>query len=189
MPCRHPNYYAKTFNNHLGDFLENFTARGKTLTILGDINVDLNKSNVASNEYINTLNSAGFSTLINQPTRIFHYTGSNYVSCSTLDHIVTNSSQNFSKVGILNADVSDHLPIFGIMKLSKPNRNLDLQNTFKRFFTERNKDKFVHCLEKNLENLDYNLDPNSIMDDILIATKEAIDTVFPLKKYPGSNQN
>ena len=77
---RHPNYYAKTFNNHLGDFLENFTARGKTLTILGDINVDLNKSNVASNEYINTLNSAGFSTLINQPTRIFHYEGSNYVA-------------------------------------------------------------------------------------------------------------
>ena len=78
--------------------------------------------------------------------------------------------------------MSDHLPIFGIMKLSKPNRNLDLQNSYKRFFTERNKDKFVHCLGENLVNIDYNLDPNSIMDDVLLATKKAIDTVFPLKK-------
>ena len=47
---RHPNHNPRLFNSYLGEFLENFTARNTKLTILGDINIDLNKSNVVSNE-------------------------------------------------------------------------------------------------------------------------------------------
>ena len=79
----------------MGKFLENFAARGTSLTIMGDINVDLNKSNVVSNEYINTLNSLGFSALINQPTRIYSFKGSNTVGCSTLDHLIFDHQQQF----------------------------------------------------------------------------------------------
>ena len=103
----------------ISEFLEVFAERGTNLTLLGDINIDLNKTNPASKEYFNTLSSMGFSLLINQPTRIFHCEGSDNVSCSTIDHIITNSSSAFSKVGILIAEVSDHLPVFGIMSLSK----------------------------------------------------------------------
>ena len=84
----------------------------------GDINIDLNKTNGVTNDYINTLNSLGFSLLINQPTRIFHYEGSNTVSCCTIDHLITNCSSNFTKTGILLTDVSDHLSIFSLMSLS-----------------------------------------------------------------------
>ena len=112
---RHPGHNARPFCSHLRKCLEIFAERGVKLTILGDINIDLNKTNVVTTDYINTLSSLGFSLLINQPTRIFHNEGSNSVSCSTIDHLITNSSLDFTKTGILVADVSDHLPIFGLM--------------------------------------------------------------------------
>ena len=112
---RHPGFHARPFCSYLGEFLEIFAENGTNLTILGDLNINLNKNNTISNEYVNTLSSLGFSLLINQPTRIFHYEGTDNVSCSTIDHIITNISSAFSKTGILIAEVSDHLPIFGIM--------------------------------------------------------------------------
>ena len=131
---RHPGHNARTFCSYLGEFLELFAERGVKLTIMGDINIDLNKTNVISNEYLNTLTSCGFSVHINQPTRIFHYEASNTVSCSTIDHLITNSDSDISKSGILIADVSDHLPIFSLMSLSDPCKN-PYQNTYKRFFS------------------------------------------------------
>ena len=92
---RHPDKNSRLFNAYLGEFLEQFTERKTKLTILGDININLNKSNVVSNEYMSTLTSVGFTTLINQPTRIFHYEGLNTVTCSTLDHLITNSGASF----------------------------------------------------------------------------------------------
>ena len=138
---RHPCYNTSSFNSYLGEFLENFTSRKTKLTILGDVNIDLNKSNPGSNEYVSTINSAGFSTLINQPTRIFYYETTNHVSCSTLDHIITNSSPMFSKSGILVADISDHLPVFGFISLTKPCIANRLKNTFRRNFQVSKKRK------------------------------------------------
>ena len=179
---RHPGRNARLFNTYLGEFLEMFTERKTKLTILGDININLNKSNVVSNEYMTTLTSVGFNTLINQPTRLYHYEGINTVTCSTLDHIITNCSNTFYKTGIIIADVSDHLPIFGLMKISKPCNNT-LKNSFKRLFPIEKKENFVKSLKANLDKVDLNsLDPNYLMVKILLATKDAIDQNFPYKK-------
>ena len=179
---RHPGRNACLFNTYLGEFLEMFTERKTKLTILGDININLNKANVVSNEYMTTLTSAGFNTLINQPTRLYHYEGLNTVTCSTLDHLITNCGNSFCKTGIIIADVSDHLPIFGLMKISKPCNNT-LKNSFKRLFPVEKKDNFVKALKANLDKVDLNsLDPNYLMDKILLATKDAIDQNFPYKK-------
>ena len=179
---RHPGRNARLFNTYIGEFLEMFTERKTKLTILGDININLNKANVVSNEYMTTLTSAGFNTLINQPTRLYHYEGLNTVTCSTLDHLITNCGNSFCKTGIIIADVSDHLPIFGLMKISKPCNNT-LKNSFKRLFPVEKKDNFVKALKANLDKVDLNsLDPNYLMDKILLATKDAIDQNFPYKK-------
>ena len=68
---------------------------------------------------MNTLRTLGFCLLINQPTRIFHIEGSNTVSCSTIDHLIAISSSDFAKLGVSIADVSHHLPIFGLMPSQK----------------------------------------------------------------------
>ena len=178
---RHPGHNARLFCSHLGEFLENFASKGTKLTILGDINIDLNKSNVISNEYMNILNSLGFTTLINQPTRIFHFKDSNTLSCSTLDHLITNSGSSFTKTGILLADVSDHLPIFSLMTLSKPSTN-PFKNTFRRSFCENKKEKFLDCLNDRLRNANLNIDPNSLMNKLLLLIKDAINATFPFKR-------
>ena len=50
-----------------------------------------------------------------------------------------------------------------------------------RFFHENKKDIFLKHLKENL-NIDLNLDPNPLMDKILLALKDAINKTFPLKK-------
>ena len=47
---RHPNQYAKPFCRYLGEFLELFAERGIKLTLMGDINIDLNKTNVVTTD-------------------------------------------------------------------------------------------------------------------------------------------
>ena len=150
------------------------------MTILGDLNIDLSKTNPVSKEYLNTLTSLGFSLLINQPTRIFHYEGSNNLSCSTIDHIITNSSSAFTKAGILIAEVSDHLPIFGIMSLSKCAN--PFKNTYRRSFHESRKGDFVAHLKRNLDSSNLNLEPHLLMDRILSSIKDSIEQTFPLRK-------
>ena len=134
---RHPGHSIPLFNDYLGEFLANFTAKNIKLTLFGDINIDLNKSNSSSIDYLKTVNSTGFSALINQPTRIFHYQTTNYLSCSTLDHIVTNTSPSFHKVGIITADISDHLPIFGFYSLSNKTPKSEKVLKPRRVFTEK----------------------------------------------------
>ena len=77
--------------------------------------------------------------------------------------------------------MSDHLPIFASMKLSNSKKNV-LHNTYRRFFSDSKEDKFVKCLEKNLSDINYDLNPNEVMDNILLSTKNAINEIFPIKK-------
>ena len=130
---------------------------------------------------MNTISSLGFSVLINQPTPIFTYAGCNTVSCSTIDHLITISCSSFIKTGILIADVSDHLPIFATMSLKNAKRNA-LKNTYKRFFPDRKKDLFIECIKTKLSNIDFDLDPNQIMDNVLYETNKAINEIFPIRK-------
>ena len=131
------------------------------------------------------MSSVGFSALINQPTRIFYYKNSNSVSSSTLDHIITNSSPNFSKAGILITDVSDHLAVFGLMSISKPFKN-PLKNSSRRQIRESGKEKLLNCLSKKLEDLNLNSQPDELLENIINSTYEAMDEVFPLKKISNN---
>ena len=178
---RHPRPNEQAFTSHLEEFLEGFAVRGIKLTIMGDFNINLNQNNIVSREYIKSLHSLGFSALINQPTRYYTVEGSNYVGCSTLDHLITNSSETFSNVGILISDVSDHLPLFASMKLKNSKSN-SFKNTYRRSFSDKKKEKFVKCLENHLENFDFSLDSNSLMDNFLLAMNNTINEVCPLKK-------
>ena len=132
---RHPVKDINSFTSHLGEFLEGFAVRGTKLTIMGDFNINVNNNSVPANEYMKTLQSLGFSALINQPTRFYRIEGSDHVGCPTLDYIITNSTSNITNSGILVSDVSDHLPIFASIKLSASRSN-PFQNTYRRSFSD-----------------------------------------------------
>ena len=68
------------------------------------------------------------------------------------------------------------------MSLAKPCKN-PFQKTYKRFFHDSQKDKYLKRLKENLNETDLDkLDPNSLTDRILLCIKDAINTTFPLRK-------
>ena len=122
----------------------------------------------------------GFSLLINQPTRIFHYEGSDNLSCSTIDHIITNNSSAFTKAGILIAEVSDHLPIFGIMSLSKCKN--PFKNTYRRCYPESKKDDYSARLQQNIDSSNFNVGPNLHLERLLLSIKDSVEQTFLVRK-------
>ena len=58
----------------------------------------------------------------------------------------------------------------------------------RRFFHGKKKDEFLVNLQKNFKNIPSNLDPNKLMDKILLCTSDAINCTFP-KQIPSHNIN
>ena len=116
---RHPNYNFQEFQKCFTTTLLNFE-NAKLVVILyiicGDININLlsNSSNKRVATYIETLLSNGCNSLINNPTR-FSFNS----KPSLLDHIYTNNISNGKECGICLYDISDHLPVFVMIKNCK----------------------------------------------------------------------
>ena len=83
--------------------MQNFIRPHNTFVLMGDYNISISKQNIDNKiqNYVNEIYSSGCFSLINKPTRI------TTTSATTLDHIYSNSLQNFSVSGILISDVSD----------------------------------------------------------------------------------
>lgn len=75
---------------------------------MGDNNINTLTKTSVSKEYINLIQSEGFSQLIFEATRITE----NSQSC--IDHIFTNISTSCSS-GSLAVEIADHLPVFTIL--------------------------------------------------------------------------
>ena len=104
---RHPGHNHKQFSKNLCNTLEILNSRKQNYVIVGDINLDSQKYNVASNitEYINLLNSLGCNLFVDKPTRI---SGS---SSSCIDHVYSNLAVDSIESQILCTDISDHFSI------------------------------------------------------------------------------
>ena len=79
---------------------------------MGDININILKKTSVSREYLNLLQSEGFSPMIFEATRITE----NSQSC--IDHIFANISTSCSS-GSLAVEIADHLPVFTILHYPK----------------------------------------------------------------------
>ena len=102
---RHPSSKLQPFCDCLSDSLKNLNEANKKYFILGDINIDLS-SDTISNSYKHILAEYGVVALINKPTSIAS------TSATTLDHILTNAFRYQLFPGIINYDLTDHLPVF-----------------------------------------------------------------------------
>jgi hypothetical protein len=87
-------------------------------TIIGDINVDLLKRDIASGRYAEALKTLcdenSLEQLIHQPTRIQPlYTASGWIiQESLLDHVYTSDFRTVKKCGSLHLSNSDHLAVY-----------------------------------------------------------------------------
>ena len=104
---RHPDHKYEKFCECLCDTLNTLNKTKTDYIIVGDININTLKYNIAQNvtDYVNALHSVGCNVCIDSPTRVTSD------SSSCIDHIYSNlcSSRLFSNI-IMN-DVSDHFAL------------------------------------------------------------------------------
>ena len=84
--------------------------KSKQVLVLGDINIDLLKSDSPGvAEFANTMQSVSFIPVITKPTRF--PAGNSAIAPSLLDHIWVNRFNAFTS-GIIVVDSTDHCPVF-----------------------------------------------------------------------------
>ena len=87
--------------------------------ILGDFNIDIlqYKNHRKTQEFIDNMFASGFLQIINHPTRISSHANSS--SATLIDHIWTNSLNDFYSSGIITTHISDHYAPFHFLNNSK----------------------------------------------------------------------
>jgi exonuclease III len=180
---RPPNSDINVFIEHMNNILSTINKEKKLCYLMGDFNLNLLNVNLdkKSTEFFNTMQSYLYMPLINKPTRLSN-------TCSSIiDNIFTNnvtSEDNVETSGILYSDISDHFPIFHILKydISSTKKEKDVYIT-KRCFNESNKLKFVELLKSSDWNEVYqNHDCQKCFSLFHKQLCKHFEESFPLKK-------
>ena len=185
---RHPGHKYDFYCSQLCDTLNKLNASKTDYVVVGDINIDILKFNLATDvtDYINSLYSVGCNVSINRPTRVAKK------SATCIDHIYTSMSQERLSSSIIMSDVSDHYStltkISGFPKSSEENniysRKSDLnQNEWDRFNIGL---KNLLCHELPLES--HNHDVNHQANSIAKAYQTMIDKFMPLRKLSAKRK-
>ncbi|XP_077987452.1 uncharacterized protein LOC144442054 [Glandiceps talaboti] len=107
---RKPNTPFNEFIVSLEACLDQMFAKGNDCIILGDMNIDTS-SDVPSIIHYNTLlNTYNLTQIIDTPTRVTD------TSNTVIDHLITNITDYFIESGVIETDITDHFPIFGVVK-------------------------------------------------------------------------
>lgn len=113
---RPPTGNVATFLSFLDSLLSRANECKWLLTIGGDLNIDILANSGRTMELLLLLQGNGFENIISTPTRVTKSTA------SLLDLFITNATTEKVASGVVTSDISDHLPIFCMLK-----RNNDLQ--------------------------------------------------------------
>ena len=112
---RHPYYNFSVFQEEFCKTLKKLALLKQDYYIVGDINIGFLKcsNNQKIDSYRNDLLSEGCFNLIDKPTRVTAN------SSTSIDHLYTNNLLLKSiQAGILNYEISDHLPLFCLISYS-----------------------------------------------------------------------
>ena len=131
------------FNSCFSQILDNNILKDKLCIIMGDFNVCLFKDCEANLNFMNTFFVNHFSPLITKATRFSPI--DNEVP-SLLDHIWINKIKPHVS-GILNIDITDHLPTFTNLYFKNVNSNDRIKLQF-RVINDENKNKFKNLILK-----------------------------------------
>ena len=141
---RPPHLNIDTFIEDLDEMLQKVSLENKDTYLGGDFNIDLIKSNRFSQTFVNLMDTYALSPFINKATRI------SSSSSTLIDNIFSNTVNRHVASGIIYSDLSDHLPIFvivrGIEKLNKSYQEIPL---------------FRKMTQENIQNLQCDLEKES----------------------------
>lgn len=181
---RHPSSNPKLFSEYLDKVLTQLNSSNKYYFILGDININLNlTSSKITTNYLNTLNSNGVVSIINQPTRV---TPS---SATTIDHILTNETRCTLTPGVIEYDITDHYPTMVLVSHKQPSKQHKpkFARCFTNFTVKKFNDDLEHSLTELMSDISYHKpssknELNNIFDTFYSLITKTIDKHAPLKK-------
>jgi len=152
---------------------------------MGDMNINMDKSNLNNASIVNEYNvfcrTQNFLQLIKSPTHI------SKISSSIIDHILTNLQDRVSQSGVIETTFSDHFSIFCTRKITRnrPNKHKtikirSLRNYSRESYLEKLKDIKLPAMDEN-SNID------EIYANFATQLRIIIDTVAPLREIRVKN--
>ena len=171
------NEFNETLNKLLLDIsYDSILSKAEEVQLLGDVNINLlnfEKHNGTS-DYVNTLQTHGFKSLITLPSRISEH------SATLIDHISSNSKDLSNSIsGLIQVHLSDHLPIFNIRlkRENSVNKKLIRVRNMKR----SNIEKFRNALlELDWSDVMLELNPHLAFTNFSSKLDDNIEQSFPL---------
>ena len=152
---------------------------------MGDLNICLLKPNNSNLNFSNLLFSHHFNPLITKPTRFPQIEGE---QPSCLDHIWVNKYFDLD-VGIVNIDITDHLPTFLNIKFDLNQQEEKIKIQF-RVINDINKQKFRNLLSNFNWNDIFSQNINLYAENLSATLDNLYCSAFPLKiKYISKRHN
>ena len=176
---RHQKNHYSNFRESLCKSLDILNKSKTDYVIVGDVNIDFMKYNIATNitKYANALNSVGCNFFIDKPTRVTK----NTASC--IDHVYSNLEAGCLENNVILSDASDH---FGTLtKISGIDRTDFVSDVYyrKTRLTSHNWQNFNAELNSQLLSTScVQHDANMFANSIINAYSKVIDKFMPLKK-------
>ena len=103
---------ADRFLDYFEERIDHYSATGKPVYLLGDVNINILRSQTCSyaQQFLNCLQSYALLPTIDKPTRVYND------SASLIDNIFLNKFEDYSVSGNIVSDVTDHFSQFCILK-------------------------------------------------------------------------
>ena len=188
---QHPTKDSNKFLDDFSDCMKKLADEKKMFYIIGDINIDINRTNQNSpqaDRYMQVITTNGAFSLITKPTRVTDKT------TTVIDHIITNDTAHSILPHVIPTSLMDHYTIMcKISKIEKLGKKLpiSLYRIKKNFCPEA----FSDNLDKELGNLISNNFPlnrdnfNKTFDQFVNLIAKIIDKHAPLQRLSRKQKN
>ena len=178
---KHPHMEVDLFNNnYLSPLLKTVDNEGKSITLLGDFNIDLLtcESSISHSNFLDILGASQILPSITLPTRITS------TSSTLIDNIFIPPSDSDIISGNLTVAISDHLPqflLFDNKPQIKSKTSLGYRRDWSKFNREQFKNQFENLNWDEILNIEEG-DVNSSLNSFLGHTTSLFEEHVPLVK-------
>lgn len=172
---RPPHGHKKKFIEFLNVVLS--TVRGNTpCIVMGDINIDLCSNDPYAKDFETLLLTYGSTNFIRSPTRITS------TSATLLDICASNLSSQNIKSGVFAYDISDHMPIFFLARVTSQ-IGQKTETSFHRIKNSKTREHFFQLVQ----NIDWTTvyrqeNPDDAYNTFMTLLSTSYDAAFPLQK-------
>jgi len=174
---RHPQHDHSEFQEAFQENILKINKNKKVFYACGDYDINLLQSDANHNiaSYLNSVTSTGSFCLIDKPSRLGES------SATLLDHFYTNNLTTPITSGILESDISDHLPTFVLIRSYIPPYS-SASYKFRRHLNKIGYEQFNNELDDILQNkLSHNgMDIHQKFDTLISTLKNLQDKHAPL---------